>query len=1106
MGGESLPEPMPDPLQTADPVRARRPLSRVRLVLRGVLLVCLMPLVFALVAGVMIIDREITAPSWITAQVQDRGTQVLDGGRLRFAAISVRIGRDLHPTIRLIDTQLIDRNGALVTRIPVVEADLSPRGVILQRAVLVQQVRIIGAQINLRRARDGSLGLALGAGNQLRTRSLPEWLDEIDLFLDRPVFDALRTAQATGLIVNYDDARARRNWTVDGGQVDLDMRGGQVTMQADLALLSGRADVTTALLSYASPRGSRAADLAVTINNIAASDIAAQSPALNWLRDVAAPLSATLRTTLDETGALGALRASLDIGAGVLQPTPASDPVGFSAARAELTYDPILDLIRFSDIAVQSEWGSLQASGDAYLRDFADGLPRALLAQFQLRDVALNPPGLFDTPALIDGASVDLRLSLDPFVVDIGQAIVRDGASRMLAQGRIAATDAGWQVAVDAVIDTLAPDRLRALWPNGFRPGTRDWVRRNVLAGQLSDLHFGLRLEAGQPATIAGHFSFADAAVVVMPALPPVTQARGTGHLIDHRFVIVLDDGMMTAPHGGPVQLDGTSFAIADLRQKPGLATLQLQAQSRLPDLLSVINQPPFAFLDKAGLPLTIAQANAQAQGTVNWPLLKRTPREMVRFDMRVDLTDLRSDLLVPGRVLTAAAMQVAVDDTGLSISGPVTLDGVSADAQWTRSFARDALRGSQLQADLMLSDAGLRAFGVALPPGMISGAAAARLQVTLQPDAPPQFVLTSDLDGLRLALPPVGWAKAAATKGDLRIEGRLGPVAEITRLSISGGGLQAEGRITLAAGGGLAQAVFSRLRIGTWLDAPVTVQGRGADQPPAILVQGGMIDLRRARFGAGGGAQGGAGGSPVQIVLDRLVVTEGMVLTGFRGDFTSVAGFIGQFSARINESAAVTGTIAPRAGRSAIRLRSDDAGSVLLAAGLFGSAIGGTLDLTLLPAADAGTFDGVLAVRSVRVRDAPTIAALLDAISVVGLLQQMDGQGLSFDEVDVRFRLTPDQVTVSQASAVGPGLGIAVNGIYTLADKGFDLQGVVSPFYLVNSIGAFLTRKGEGLVGFNFTIAGTPDAPRVSVNPLSALTPGGFRALFRRPPPELFQ
>jgi hypothetical protein len=1081
-------------------------LFRRRVLLRGLVTLCLMPLVFVLVAGVMIIDREITAPSWITAQVQDRGTQVLDGGRLRFAAISVRLGRDLHPTLRLIDTQLIDRNGALVTRIPVVEADLSPRGVILQRAVLVQQVRIIGAQINLRRARDGSLALALGAGNGLGMRSLPDWLDQIDLVLDRPEFAALRRAQATGLIVNYDDARARRSWTVDGGQVDLDLRGGQVAVQAELALLSGRADVTTALLSYASARDTRAADLAVTIRNIAASDIAAQSPALNWLRDVSAPLSAELRTAIDATGALGTLHAALDIGAGVLQPTPASEPIDFSAARAALIYDPSQDLIRFSDIAVQSDWGSLQADGDAYLRDFADGLPRALLAQFQLRNVALTPPGLFDAPPVIDTARVDLRLRLDPFVVDIGQAMLRDGPSRLLASGRIAATDAGWQVAGDAQIDQLSPDRLRALWPNQLRPGSRAWFSQNVQAGQLSDLHFGLRLDPGQPARIAGHFSFADASVVVLRGLPPVTAARGTGHLSNHRLVIAVDTGSMTTPHGGALVIDGTSFAIADLRQRPGLATLQLEAQSRLPDLLSVINQPPFAFMDKAGLPVTIADGTARTQGTVNWPLFRRPPREMVRYDIGVDLADLRSDQLVPGRSLTAATMQVAVTDAGLSITGPVQLDGVAAVAQWTQAFLRGGRADSQLQADVMISETALRAFGITLPPGMISGAASARLQVTLPADGPPQFRIRSDLDGLRLALPAIGWAKPAATKGDLRIEGVLGPAPEVTRLLISGGGLQAEGRIDLLAGGGLAQAVFSRFQIGSWLDAPVTVQGRGADQPPAIIVQGGMIDLRRARFGADQGAGQGAGGSPVQIALDRLVVTEDLALTGFRGDFTTIAGFIGQFTARINGSAIVAGTVAPRGGRSAIRLRSDDAGSVLQASGLFRSALGGTLDLTLLPGAQEGIFDGALAVRAVRVRDAPTLAAVLDAISVVGLLQQMDGQGLAFDEVDVRFRLTPDQVIVSQASAVGPGLGIAVNGIYTLAGKGFDLQAVVSPFYLVNSIGAFLTRKGEGLVGFNVAIAGTAEAPRVSVNPLSALTPGRFREIFRRPPPELTQ
>jgi hypothetical protein len=76
--------------------------------------------------------------------------------------------------------------------------------------------------------------------------------------------------------------------------------------------------------------------------------------------------------------------------------------------------------------------------------------------------------------------------------------------------------------------------------------------------------------------------------------------------------------------------------------------------------------------------------------------------------------------------------------------------------------------------------------------------------------------------------------------------------------------------------------------------------------------------------------------------------------------------------------------------------------------------------------------------------------------------------------------------------------------GVYEFAAKRLDLQGVVSPIYLVNSIGSVLTRKVEGLFGFNYRLRGPADDPKVSVNPLSLLTPGMFREIFRRPPPEL--
>jgi hypothetical protein len=130
----------------------------------------------------------------------------------------------------------------------------------------------------------------------------------------------------------------------------------------------------------------------------------------------------------------------------------------------------------------------------------------------------------------------------------------------------------------------------------------------------------------------------------------------------------------------------------------------------------------------------------------------------------------------------------------------------------------------------------------------------------------------------------------------------------------------------------------------------------------------------------------------------------------------------------------------------------------------------------------------------------------LINAVSVVGLLDQMNGSGLHFSEVDADFLLTPQQVVLRSGSAVGASLGVSLDGYYDLTRKQMDFQGVFSPIYMFNGIGSLLTRKGEGLIGFTYQLQGPPDNPRVQLNPLSALAPGMLREIFRRPTPELTQ
>ncbi len=1071
--------------------------------LRAVFVVCLMPLVFLAAAAVMIIDRDITAPSWITERIEERAEEVLEGTTLEFGAITVRIGRDLHPTVRLVDTRLVDEGGLTLTRVPIVEGMMSPRGLILQQEVLMQDVRLIGAQINLRRARDGTVSFALTSGGSDlgQARSLPELLEQFDRVFERPALEALETVRADGLIVNFDDARARRSWIVDGGIVSLDLRGGETAIRGNFSLLSGGADVTQVSLNYTSQRGSRAAEVAINLDNAPAADIAAQSPALSWLQGVDAPITAALRTQLDEDGALGPLNATLEIGQGVLQPNPATQAIAFEDAKAYFTYNPVRDSIRFNELSLVTEWGRLRAEGDAYLREFQDGLPRALLAQFQFSDVALNPPGFFDAPPHIPQAAVDLRLRFDPFSVEIGQAVMIDGDSRLNADGALAATDAGWDVALDMHIDSVAPERFVAFWPLSMKPRSRRWFANNLTDGRLLDMTAGVRISPERPTQFALGFAFDETTIKFLRHIPPITQARGVASIEHNSFVVSLEDGIVQAPQGGPMQLAGSDFTIVDMRLKPSPAILNLRIDSSLTAALSVLNQKPFEFMDKANLPVTIADGRALTEGQIAWPLEPRPDPASVVVAMTSQLRNVRSDTLLKGRSLAAPRLQVTASRQGVNIAGPVRVGQVAAVGAWDQRFGDPDRPGSRVAADVALSQAFLDEFNIALPPGTIGGNGTGQLAVEFQKDVPPAFRLSSDLLGLTVGIPAVGWSKAAGTAGNLLVTGSLGDVPSIESLEIGGGGLQAAGRIDLNTNGQLEAARFSQLRVGNWFNAPLTLRGRGPGQPLGVEITGGSIDLRNAQFGAGQGSSG-----PVSIALDRLQVTEGIALTGFRGDFRSQQGFRGQFTGQINGAAAVSGTVAPRDGRSAVQLRSDDAGGVLRASGLMRNAVGGTADLTLLPAVGPGTFDGTLRIRDIRVRDAPAIAALLDAISVVGLLQQLDGQGLSFEEVDARFRLTPQQVIVSEASAVGPGLGISVDGLYTLASKEIDLQGVVSPFFLVNSIGSFLTRRGEGLIGFNYTIRGTSDAPQVGVNPLSALTPGMFREIFRRPAPDISQ
>ncbi|MEJ6398673.1 DUF3971 domain-containing protein [Yoonia sp. 208BN28-4] len=1068
--------------------------------LRVVWLLAFLPVVFALIAAVMLIERDISAPSWIKSRVAAAASDVL-GGDVSFGEIYVNIGRDLHPTVKLVNTSVTDANGARIARIAQISGLMSPRGLVFQQEVLMQNITLSGARIDLQRNANGSVALSFGEGSAAGAQQagrLTGLLDQADQVLEQPGFAALETIRAENLIVDYTDLRAGRRWTVDGGTLTLDLRDARTELRADVALLSGGAGVTTLVLNYASPRGTRAADLGLSITGAVAADIATQSPALSWLGDVDAPLSATLRTTLDDSGELGPLSATLEMGEGVLQPNAATAPIAFDSAKMYLVLDSQKDQIRFDQVEVASSLGSFTATGQAFLGPELNGLPQSLVGQLAFRDLDLRPSDALAAPLDYDAAQVDLRLNLEPFSVDIGQFYLEGTDLTVHGNGSVAATDAGWRVALDVQSPALLQTDVLALWPLDVQPWLRGWITDNLDVGALTDLYVALRSYPDQDVQLSGHFGFDRASVRYLPDMPQITDASGIMNFGGPQFAVSLDQGRVTPPEGGVLNVAGSTFAITDTLAEPAPATLDLRISGSMAASMSLIDQPPFLYADWLGIPIAFAEGRAQTRVQVDMPMTSEVLPEQIRYQIDATIEDFSSDWIVTGSSLSADRLVMAMDNAGMSVTGDALFAGIPVSGVWRQPFAPGS--SSTVSADMTLSQATLDAFDVALPPGSITGRGPADLDLTINPRGSINYRVTSNLRGVGVSVPALGWSKGRNSAADFRLVGTLGNTTTIDRIAINGDGLEADGRIVLNRDGSLDRAVFSKLRVGNWLNAPVTLRGRGGNRAFAVAIQGGALDLRRADFGGEGD------GGPLTIALDRLQITDDLALTRFAGEFDGGGGLSGTFTALLNGEAAVAGTIAPQNGGSAVRIRSDNAGDVIRAAGLAANAVGGTLDLGLVPTGATGTYDGTIAIRRIRVRDAPAMAALLDAVSVVGALQQLDGQGLAFEDVDARFRLTPNQLILTQSSAVGAGLGISLDGIYTLANGAMDFQGVISPFYLLNGIGSVLTRQGEGLIGFNFNLYGNADAPQLSVNPFSALTPGMFREIFRRPPPEVTQ
>ncbi len=1019
---------------------------------------------------------------WLAARLQaainaDSPTRLSLGGAA-LAWEGFRAGVDRPLDIRVTDVSATDSAGKTIASVPRAEMSLSVGWLLLGR-IVPRAIEVDGARLRVIRSVDGDLRLDLGslaeametspeapdlaspdnsglATNLLRELTRPAAADHAAGRTSR--WSQLRRVRIHDAAISVIDRQLHATWRVRGLSIDLERRrAGGVTGSGEATLALGDQSATlsvTAALGGSSGRTS----ISASLTQVVPAPIATLIPEAAAFAAVDAPLTLSGSAELDAELQPVHMAARAVLGAGVVHVRAATIPLTGATLEVE-------------------------------------GTPSSMQLHLSRLDLVPRP----------DGPTTHVTAAAD---------VTRD------AEGAVRAN-----AALD--LDALAFADLPALWPEGTGGvGARPWITRNITDGMLRRGHVELSLTApadlsdAEVTRLVGGVDGDGATIHWLRPVPPIEQAaahlslNGTDGL-----EISLTGGRQAGGTQGGVRIRGGRVVFTGFNNKDQFADIDGELAGPVADLLALLRNPRIRLLDRT--PLNLRDATGQIAGRLTvtkLPLRDRITMDDVQIRAATKISDLHLTGIAAGHDLDRGELTLDVDPDGLHAAGNAVVAVIPAQLQFDMDFrgGQPAQVLQRMTASGSLDARQLAGLGLD-PQPFLSGPSSVTATLALHRDGHGEAVIGADLGRAVLTLDRLGFRKPAGEPAKLDATVRLDgeQVTGVDGVRLVGTDLHVEGAVDFAGGRPdglrLTQAVIGKA---TDVRAEIRLPHRAGDAWQ-VKVGGASLDATTefARHPAQAErtpAREPPPGPPwlLDATIDRVVLGKGQTI----GTVAAHVEDDGRLMRRVQLSGRTAGapfqlTIEPHDGGRRLSASTSDAGGLLRALDVLETMQGGKMSLT-------GTYDdnrpdhplsGTAQIDDFRIRNAPMLAKLLQGMTLYGLTELVRGPGLGFSQLVAPFRLASDTLELTDARAFNASLGMTVKGRIDLAQRVADLQGTIVPAYFFNTLlgdiplvgRLFSPERGGGLFAASYTVKGGLDDPAVSINPLSALTPGFLRGVF---------
>ena len=650
---------------------------------------------------------------------------------------------------------------------------------------------------------------------------------------------------------------------------------------------------------------------------------------------------------------------------------------------------------------------------------------------------------------------------------------------------------------------------LKNLWPKPYAPKVQHWISNNITHGTLSDLTLDVKGSSNANNLLefdvlesAANFKFNDLKVHFFRQLTPAKQMSGSANFYNNQLSIKLKNGVMQ-----DVNLGGSALKIRPDDANEYQADVDLMAKGPVKSLRQILQDEPIAEIKNIGLIPAGLTGATTLRAKFSFPLDIENTTKVIPFNASAEIKNATLPGILLGNDFNNGELRINLDQDKILISGTSILNGDTFTFKQEKLFSSHEKNLGTKEFSLNLTPLDLKNLGLTIPLEL-DGMIAVEAKIEDISEGISKLHAVVDLINAQTSIPQLNWEKPSGSAGRLHLEAdiRNNKLIRMNTINLVAADLSLDAQAYFdKRNSRLDKIIINNLSIG---DSKIRgiIQPKNKNHYHATL-RGKNINLNQFIAKNNGDQKSTETVFSVSAHFDRVFLWElppiKNVTFAMMSDSNSTIQMTGHVDQRpVNIKSWKQDKIRK------FTFKSDSAGRILKGFDITDSVVGGEILITgeILDNNNGEKTSTIISIKDFWLKDAPLFTQILSSASLIGLLDTLRGKGIQFEHLNAEATFTNEKIIITDSLAYGASLGVSASGTIMREDKEASIIGMMVPAYGLNRLidkipilGRILTGgEKEGLLAAEYFISKNLEDPLVTVNPLTALTPGFLRTFLK--------